>query len=164
MERRVSSEYEPVKLMAFHKRANLVFIKWRQSHRSVNTLTSDGTWYIHAHPVARRVHVQWYVNETSDKAFLQSKQSLLEEREEIRLTLAAKVTRKTQKSMLANKETEAATNDKCVRSSHSEYTAVGECGKRTKTMHATIEFRLACGPCGRFETLCRCWLASLTLS
>jgi len=58
--------------------------------------------------------------------------------------------------MLANKETEAATNDKCVHNSRSEYAAVGECGKRTKTMHATIEFRLACGPFGRFEALYRC--------
>jgi len=91
-----------------------------------------------------------------DKAFLQSKQSLLEEREEIRLTLVVKVTRKTQKSTLANKEMEAATNDKCVHSSHSEYTAVRECGKRTKMTHATIEFRLACGPCSCFETLYRC--------
>jgi len=91
-----------------------------------------------------------------DKAFLQSKQSLLEEQEEIRLTLAAKVMRKTQKSTLANKEMEAATNDKCVHSSCSEYVAVGECGKRTKMTHATIEFRLACGPCGHFEALYRC--------
>jgi len=68
----------------------------------------------------------------------------------------AKVTRKTQKSTLANKETEAATNDKCVHSSHGEDAAVGECEKRTKTTHATIEFRLACGLCGRFETLYRC--------
>jgi len=143
--------------------ADLVFIKWRQSHQSVNALTSDGTRYIHTRPVARHVHVRWNVDETLDKAFLQSKQSLLEEREEIRLTLAAKVTRKTQKSTLANKETEAATNDKCVHSSHSEYAAVGECGKRTKTTHATIELRLACGPCGHFEVLYRCWLASLTL-
>jgi len=72
-----------------------------------------------------------------DKVFLQSKQSLLEEREEIRLTLAAKVTRKTQKLTLVNKETEAATNDKRVHSSRSEYTAVRECGKRTKMTHAT---------------------------
>jgi len=45
---------------------------------------------------------------------------------------------------------EATTNDKRVHSSCSEDAAVGECGKRTKTMHATIEFRLACG---HFETL-----------
>ena len=50
----------------------------------------------------------------------------------------------------------AATNDKHVHSSRSEYEAVGECGKRTKMTHATIEFRLACRPCGRFETLYRC--------
>jgi len=90
------------------------------------------------------------------QAFLQSKQSLLKEQEEIRLTLVAKVMRKTQKSTLVNKETKAATNDKRVHSSHSEYAAVRECGKKTKTTHATIEFRLACGPCGRFETLYRC--------
>jgi len=51
---------------------------------------------------------------------------------------------------------EAATNDKRVHSSRSEYAAVGECGKRTKTTHAIIEFRVACGPCGHFETLYRC--------
>jgi len=62
----------------------------------------------------------------------------------------AKVMRQTQKSMLANKETEAATNDKCVHNSHSEDAAVGECGKKTKTMHTTIEFRLACRSCSRF--------------
>jgi len=56
--------------------------------------------------------------------------------------------RKTQKSMLANKEMEATTNDKCVHSSRSEDAVVGECGKRIKMMYATIEFRLACGPCG----------------
>jgi len=149
--------------MAFHKRADFVFIKWCQSHWSVNALTLDGAQYIHACPVARCVHVQWNVDETLDKVFLQSKQSLLEEREEIRLTLVAKVTRKTQKSTLANKETEAATNDKRVHSSRSEYAAVGECGKRIKTTRATIEFRLACEPCGRFEALYRCWLASSTL-
>jgi len=65
----------------------------------------------------------------------------------------AKVTRKTQKLMLSNKETEATTNDKRVHSSRSEDTAVGECGKRSKTMHATIEFRLACEPYGHFKTL-----------
>ena len=91
-----------------------------------------------------------------DKVFLQSKQSLLKEQEEIRLILATKVTRKTQKMTLVNKEMEATTNDKCVHSSRSEYAAVGEYGKRTKTTHATIEFRLACGPCGRFEALYRC--------
>jgi len=52
--------------------------------------------------------------------------------------------------MLANKEMEAATNDKHVRSSRSEDAAVGECGKRTKMMHAKIEFRLSCRPCSRF--------------
>ena len=62
--------------------------------------------------------------------FKQSKQSLLEE---TRLTSEAKVTRKTKKSTVANKETEAATNDMRVHSSHSEDIAVGECGKRTKT-------------------------------
>jgi len=82
--------------------------------------------------------------------FLQSKQSLFEEQEEIRLISAAKVTRKIQKLTLANKETEAATNDKCVHSSRSEDAAVGECGKRAKMMHATIEFRLACGSCCHF--------------
>jgi len=45
---------------------------------------------------------------------------------------------------------EAATNDKQVHSSCSEDAAVGECGKRTKTMHATIEFRLVCEPCSHF--------------
>jgi len=65
-------------------------------------------------------------------------------------TSAAKMTRKTQKSTLVNKEAEAATNDKRVHSSRSENTAVGECGKRTKTTHATTEFRLACRPCGCF--------------
>jgi len=139
--------------MAFHKRANLVFIKWCQLHRSVNALTSDSAQYIHAYPVTRHVHMQWNVDEMLDKVFLQSKQSLLEEWEEIRLTLVAKVTRKTQKSMLSNKETEATTNDKHVHSSRSEDAAVGECGKRIKMTCATIEFRLACRPCGRFETL-----------
>jgi len=62
----------------------------------------------------------------------------------------AKVMRKIQKSTLANKEMEAATNDKHVHSSRSEDAAVGECGKRTKMTRAKIEFRLACGPCGRF--------------
>jgi len=61
--------------------------------------------------------------------------------------------RKTQKSTLLNKETEATTNDKHVHSSCSEDAAVGECGKRNKMKHATIEFRLACGPCSHFETL-----------
>jgi len=139
--------------MVFHKRANLVFIKWHQSHWSVDASTSDGARYIHVHPVTRRVHMQWNVDEMLDKALLQSKQSLLKEREEIRLTLAVKVTRKTQKSTLSNKETEAITNDKRVHSSRSEDAAVRECGKRTKTTHATIEFRLACRPCSCFETL-----------
>ena len=45
----------------------------------------------------------------------------------------AKVTRKTKKLTVANKETEAATNDTRVYSSHSEdAAAVGECWKRTK--------------------------------
>jgi len=48
---------------------------------------------------------------------------------------------------------EATTNDKCVHTSCSEDAAVGGCGKRTKMTHATIEFRLACGPCSCFETL-----------
>jgi len=56
--------------------------------------------------------------------------------------------------MLANKEMEPVTDDKRVHSSCSEDVAVEECGKRTKTMHATIEFRLACGPCGHFLRLC----------
>ena len=60
----------------------------------------------------------------------QYKQSLLEQREETRVTSAAKVTRKTQRSTV---ETESATNDTRVHSSRSEGAAVGECEKRTKT-------------------------------
>ena len=48
----------------------------------------------------------------------QSKQSLLEQREETRLTSAAKVMRK-KKSTGTNKKTEVATNDMRVHSSHS---------------------------------------------
>ena len=59
----------------------------------------------------------------------QSKQSLLEE---TRLTSAVK--RKVQKSTVANKDTETASNDTRVHSSHSEDAAAVECGKRTKTM------------------------------
>ena len=71
----------------------------------------------------------------------QSKQSLLEE---TRLTSAAKVTRKTKKSTVANKDTEAATNDTRVHSSHA-----GE-ENQDDGSATTIKFRLACGPCGRF--------------
>ena len=60
---------------------------------------------------------------------MQYKQSLLEQREETRVTSAAKVMRKTQR---LTEETESATNDTRVHSSRSEDTAVGECEKRTK--------------------------------
>ena len=77
----------------------------------------------------------------------QSKQSLLEQREETRLTSVAKATRKTKKLTAANKETEAATNDMRVHSSHIEEQLenVGE-----NQEDGPIKFRLACGPCGRF--------------
>ena len=77
----------------------------------------------------------------------QSKQSLLEEREETRLTSAAKVTIKTKKSTAANKEMEAATNDTHVHSSHSEE-QLENVGKNQDD--GPIKFRFACGPCGRF--------------
>ena len=74
----------------------------------------------------------------------QSKQSLLKLREETRLTSVAKATRKTKKSTAANKETEAATNDNRVHSSHIEEQLenVGE-----NQDDRPIKFRL---PCGRF--------------
>ena len=79
--------------------------------------------------------------------FKQSKQSLLEQREETRLISAAKAIRKTKKSTAANKETEAATNDTRVHSSHIEEQLenVGE-----NQDDGPIKFWLACGPCGRF--------------
>ena len=57
--------------MAFHQRADLVFIKLRQLCWSVKALTSDGSCYMHACPVTRHVHMQGIVNATRDKAFLQ---------------------------------------------------------------------------------------------
>ena len=98
---------------------------------SVNTLTSDGARYIHARPwlelcTSKRMLIQ---HETRCSTRIkQPKQSLLKE---TRLTSA--VTRKTQKSTVANKYTETASKDTCVHSSRSEDAAVGECGKRTKT-------------------------------
>ena len=77
----------------------------------------------------------------------QSKQSLLEEREETRLTSAAKVTRKTKKSTAANKETEAAINDMRVHNSHSEEQLENV---EENQDDGLIEFRFACRPCGRF--------------
>ena len=48
--------------MAFHKIGDLVFIKWHQSHWSVNALMSDSARYIHTHPVTIRMHVQGNVD------------------------------------------------------------------------------------------------------
>ena len=77
---------------------------------------------------------------------LNSLNTVTEEREETRLTSAAKVTRKTKKSTAVNKETEAVTNDTRVHSSHSEEQLenVGE-----NQNDGPIEFRFACRPCGR---------------
>ena len=60
----------------------------------------------------------------------QSKQRLLKE---TRLTSVTKPTRKTLKSTILNKDTEATSNDARVHSSRGKDTAVGapECGKRT---------------------------------
>lgn len=60
----------------------------------------------------------------------QSKQSLLEEREKRGFTSEVRVARKTQESMVANKEMKAATNDMHVHSSRSEDATVVEYRKK----------------------------------